>query len=149
MTDTGQDDGADAALDQLPTSGWTDRHDYDPWADYELRPDHADHELLGLAQQVADRICTRADVPFDCARVFPADLSHRGDAAVYCFGTSAAPVVLIDLDAHTEPQIIDPAAEIRRSVEHELRHALQEHAADGQPVFCENTAEHGDAQLAF
>lgn len=125
-------------------------HDYDPRWDYELRLDQLDHPLYKLAQQATAELAAREDTPFDRAHVFPADLSAAANPSgvdavgVYCAGTYTEPVILIDIDAHWTADVISPEAEISRTTEHELMHAIQEWRGEGASDWAdEDEAERG------
>ena len=67
--------------------------------------------------------------------------------ANYAFGTSREPIMLVDIEAH-EQGADYPEEEIDRSVDHEVRHAMQEHRSEeaGEPWGMhvdEREAEHG------
>lgn len=125
-------------------SGWTGEHDYDPGWDYEVRADLAGHPLMAIAQAECERIVALDSTPWSEARVFAAELDEA-NVSRYCFGTARAPVIVLDIEAHSSPDVIDSEAEVRRSVAHGLRLALQELAAGGEPDFDLAAAEDGPA----
>ena len=96
-------------------------HDYEPSWDYVVdeRPDPG---LAALAGGVARGIYARTGDPFELWAVrFTDDEDQKGAVAMYVDGTCGFPVVLIDLEAHRGYE-----DQIGKSVEHELRHALQD-----------------------
>lgn len=131
-------------------SGWALTHDYDPTWDYQVRFDLRHHRLALLAQSVAHRLVLEHQLPWEEARVYPADL--EGPLAVFASGTNGAPVIVIDLDAHQ--RIIQEMGEgtqeldrsVAHSVVHELRHAYQE--AHDWPMD-EDEAEYGSHRIPF
>ena len=131
-------------------SGWALTHDYDPSWDYQIRFELRHSRLALLAQAVAAKTSVDHRLPWAEARVYPADL--EGPLAVYVNGTSGAPVVVIDLAAHTRYieeiglQEQDLELVVADSVLHELRHAYQE--AHEWP-YDETEAERGSQRIPF
>jgi len=110
-------------------------HDLDPRDDYEIRVDQLSHPLLQEAERHIARILSGEDAFFERAHVYPAREGMGQSVGMYCVGTYVEPVILIDIDAHSgyEEQIII-------TVEHELRHAMQEWE-DPDTDFDEDDAE--------
>jgi hypothetical protein len=111
------------------------QHDYDPRWDYELRADQFDDPLLAIARERMDGLAAREDTPFEHGHVFPARLDEQHTpsghdlAGVYCAGTYIEPIILIDLDSHRELESKqDILREIIQTVDHEVAHAIHEHA---------------------
>jgi len=94
-----------------------ERHDYQPSWDYEPRAQQ-DPELAAIAVMCAKGEYQRTKQPFELHDV---DLSHLEAVAMYIDGTCGYPVLLIDLEAHR-----DHPKGIGKSIDHELRHAIQE-----------------------
>lgn len=129
--------GADTEIEVDPFDRYDDRfatveHDYDPRDEYEIVYEHVDGDAHRFAQGIADG-CLGEEVPFERVHVWPVSLP--GDAVgMYCNGTYLEPVVLVDVDRiaeHVEDDA-DLLYEIRRTVEHEVAHAIQESEWDGE-----------------
>jgi hypothetical protein len=111
----------------------TQEHDYDPRAEYEIRPEHFTHPLHQIAQARMDELAARPDTPFNRGHVYPARLdaennpSGQDAAGVYASGTYNEPIVMMDYDIHQDPDVMSPEDEVRRTVDHEVGHAIQEH----------------------
>jgi hypothetical protein len=100
-----------------------------PHGDYEVRHDLFDHPYVKAAQQHLDDLAARPDTPFTRGYVFPASLVEEQSAvAKYVYGTANEPVVIFDPEAH---EAFAPD-EVRRTVEHEVAHAMQE--STGSPA---------------
>lgn len=118
-------------------------HDYDPRWDYNICLDQLNppHPLLKVAQNRADFLATLDETPFEKAHVYPAVLNENV-VALYCSGTYCEPIFLINIKAHEDPEVISPLDEIRRSVDHEATHAIQEHDNGESDWADEDHAEH-------
>lgn len=104
--------------------GWHPvHHEYDPDWDYDIQMSHLNHPVIQRAQKHLEHLAELDSTPFTPdhpGRVFPVDLTYRNDVGVYCSGTYMEPCILIDVEAH------DDIMEIERTVNHEVKHAIQE-----------------------
>lgn len=119
-------------------------HDYDPWCgDYETHFPSAGHPLVVLAQKRMNFLATLEETPFEKGHIIPARLV--GDAvAVYVAGTCNEPIVFFDAGQHDSLNVLDPESETIATVDHEVRHAIQESEADPDAEWAdEEDAEHG------
>jgi hypothetical protein len=96
-----------------------ERHDYQPSWDYELN-ETPDPELAAMAREAAVRVYQRTKVPFELWAVDLNTASHDA-VAMYVDGTCGYPVVLVDLEQHRGYE-----DQFGKSIDHELKHALQE-----------------------
>jgi hypothetical protein len=127
--------------------GWSSTHDYDPTWDYTVDFYYRTHPLFLQAEASMQSICESAaasDLPFANGRVYPVHLN--GAVAMFISGTSAEPVVLVDIDAHLAVDEDERRRAVADSVLHELRHAVQE-ANEWPPD--EDEAEHGSERIPF
>jgi hypothetical protein len=113
-------------------------HDYNPEWDYEIAPEHMGHPLAVQAQRRMNFLASLPDTQFVRGHVVPAKLGNA--VGTYIHGTNAEPVALVDISQHDSLDVLDPEAEIDRTVDHEVRHA-EEDANLQEPD--EHHAEHG------
>lgn len=118
-----------------------------PTWDYTVDFYYRTHPLFLQAEASMQSICESAaasDLPFANGRVYPVHLN--GAVAMFISGTSAEPVVLVDIDAHLAVDEDERRRAVADSVLHELRHAVQE-ANEWPPD--EDEAEHGSERIPF